>query len=467
METKIDLRIGHSFLPLHFGRLFKERFILVEGRRGTAKTRSILTILVARALQRPGCRILLARSTRTRLTETVLATLEEQVLPLFKIPVPAGGRENRHRYELPGGSALIPMGLDDPGRTQSQEISYAYIAEGTELESENDVLALTGAMRQNVPGVIHQCIVDCNPGPPSHWLNRKAEDASDDLRICNTREDYERMIRYNSKPCGNPNKWKRIITHWADNPGYWDSKNWKLTTLGQGYIDGLGYLAGHLRQRWLNGLWVAAEGSVYPEFSRRQHVITPFPIPDTWPWFCWYDPGYDHPTAVCWMVMCPNGRLIVADEQYQGGKDVAYHCRVFTEKAKDRNVIRCYGDPHHAFSSTAQSPVTIAEQAAANGLIMIPGPSCSNSREIEAQVNKVRELLNRKEPLDNEPMLQVFSSCENTIMEFESWRYKRKADGSQRGGDDEFEDVNDHLMDGIRGLVAANPQYAREKVLIE
>src|SRR5687767_12938478 len=128
-----QILLSDNYLPLVDWRV-KDGFVLVEGRRGTGKTRAILSTLLLRALAYPGSRWLLARSTRTRLTESVLVTLEEQVFPSFGMSVPGGaGRENRHAYHLPNGSQLIPIGLDDYQRSQSVETAGIYVAEAVEI----------------------------------------------------------------------------------------------------------------------------------------------------------------------------------------------------------------------------------------------------------------------------------------------------------------------------------------------
>jgi hypothetical protein len=292
--TELDILIGDSFLPL-LGERARDRFVLVEGPRGTAKTRSILSIIMARALAKPKSRWILARSTRTRLSNSVLVTLEEQVFPAYGLPVPgAAGREHRADYLLPNGSRLIPIGLDDQQRTQSMECAGIYLAEGVELEKQDDALALAGSMRQ--AGIINpQCIVDCNPGPPGHWANVIAEPVPASLRRVHSREDYQRVLEHNAAPA--KGGWKRIVSRHQDNPAYWDHEKWDWTEMGQAYLETLGHLGGHLRRRWLDGDWVAAEGVVFPEFDDTKHVIEPFPIPREWPCIIAKDPGRDHPDA--------------------------------------------------------------------------------------------------------------------------------------------------------------------------
>lgn len=75
-------------------------------------------------------------------------------------------------------------------------------------------------------------------------------------------------------------------------------------------------------------------------------------------------------------------------------------------------------------------------------------------------VEAVRLLLAHRD--DNgvpEPKLQVFSTCPNTISEFQSWSYKRTAKGELPPGEDKFEDSNNHAMDVVKGIVATRPEY--------
>jgi phage terminase large subunit len=72
--SEVTIEWGDSYLPLATGHI-RDRFVLLEGPRGTSKTTGILSILLMRALRYPGSTWLLARSTRTRLTDTVLVTL--------------------------------------------------------------------------------------------------------------------------------------------------------------------------------------------------------------------------------------------------------------------------------------------------------------------------------------------------------------------------------------------------------
>jgi hypothetical protein len=455
---ELDILIGDSFLPLLHEHTDK-RFILIEGPRGTAKTRSILTCLMLYALANDGARIILARSTRTRLSQSVLTTLEEQVYPLFGLSLDSNAsRDHRSAYVLPNRSTFIPMGLDDPARTQSVECAKIYVAEGVEIASQDEVLALAGALRQRgMPE--QQCIVDCNPGPPSHWLNDIAEPVPKMLRRVNSRADYYRILAHNDAPPV-AGKWKRIITRHQDNPGYWDHDAWDWTPDGKHYLTTLGELKGHLRRRWLDGDWVAAEGAVYPEFDEDKHVIDPFPIPRTWPCVMAKDPGRDHPDATVVAAIAPTGELYICAESVVRNTTNADDAKVLNDLCRTFNVVSKLGDPHMMFSSTkfSETGKTIAQQFLEYGHTFRPAPMARNQEEMAQQVEMVRTLLCRMDS-KGEPMLRVFRSCPNVIRGFQTWGYVRNVKGEMKGGPDRFEDIGDDEMDAVRMIVSSGPTF--------
>lgn len=419
-----------------------QRFVLVEGPRGTGKTRAVLSLMAMRVLATPGMRVLLARSTRTRLSQSVLETLEQQVLPALGLPVPGGDAENRRVYRFPGGGAMVPLGLDDQERTQSVEVGGVYLAEATELPRREDALALAASLRQR--GIANpQIVMDANPVHPGHWLNQWAEPVAPELRRVVTREDYLRLQRHNDAPAP-AGHIKRIITRHQDNPAYWDAERWCPRPEGAEYTTTLEHYTGHQRRRWLDGDWVSAEGAVFREFDELRHVIRRFDVPPDWPWWVGVDPGYDHPCAVLWLTAAPNGTIYVADELYRGGLPISRHAQDIHARNTGRTVRAYLADPQHAFSRTAQSPRTIAEQFGDHGLTFQGWP---RSSDVHAMVEAVRRKL-----IDGK--LRFFDSCTETIREMQSWSYKRRADGSLPAGDDAYEDRDNHAIDVLKGLVA-------------
>lgn len=278
--------------------------ILIEGPAGTGKTRAILQKLVALADKYPGSRHLLVRKTRASMTESVLVTLEQKVIPADH-PMQAGPqRAFRQHYDLPNGSRLVIGGMDNPTRTFSTEydtISYFEAIEGTEDEWEN----LHRALRNGRMGY-HQAIADTNPGAPTHWLNQRA----------------------------GAGRMERLLSRHEDNPQFYDAALGCWTPEGVEYIGRLDSLTGvrHLRLR--KGVWAAAEGAVYESvWDRSIHVIPRTAIPADWPRYWALDFGYTNPFVLKCYAEDPDGRLIRYREIYRTRRLVEDHAKHALELA--------------------------------------------------------------------------------------------------------------------------------------
>jgi len=111
----------------------KEKEILIDGPAGTGKTRAIVEKANLIAMKYPGSRILFVRATRASLTQSVLVTFEEKVLPEGS-PVKKGARKDfRQSYRYPNGSEIVLGGMDNPDRIMSTEYDIICAFESTEL----------------------------------------------------------------------------------------------------------------------------------------------------------------------------------------------------------------------------------------------------------------------------------------------------------------------------------------------
>lgn len=392
--------------------------VLLEGPAGTGKTRAVLEKINECCELYPGTRCLICRKTRTSLTESVLVTLERDILWIGH-PALSGdaSRTNRHSYDYPNKSTIVTGGLDKPERLYSTEWDLVYVAEATEI-TEDDWEKFARAMRHHVMPY-QQRIADCNPGAPGHWLNQRAMSG----------------------------KMQRLISHHVDNP-----------SITPDYLAALRSLSGHRRARLYEGRWVSAEGSVFPEFTEDRNVCDDFPCgwPADWPVYIGYDSGYDHPAAVVFYGVGPTGQPFIFDEIHASGMTLDDLGPRLQAKLRGRNIVRMLADPRSVWSKTAQgNGVTIAEYMNKTfGLHFSPWPTAAG-KEVENQVEAVRTLIR-----DPDKPLQVWRSCVRTVGEFQSWAYKRTADGSLPAGDDAFEDRNNDAMDAIRGIVASRPTFS-------
>lgn len=465
MPELLNLRLRNPYVA---ALRCQDPFVLLEGSRGTLKTISILDILMARAQAYPGLRWYIWRSSRALLSTTILPSFEQYVIPRWagvagmRLMNPGARPTQRSEYVFENGSVFLPIGMDDELRGTSAEGAGGYLAEAIELEESRQAEVLAGMMRQ--PGIpFHQILVDVNPGAPGHWANHRTEPASDDLRAIEFRVDqlpqdrrfcevYRAIQRHNNAPAAEPAKrWKRIITTLCDNPFFFDLANWALLPAGLEYLKNLQNLTGHTFLRWVRGLWAAATGTVFPEFSTARNVIRPFAIPEGWPTWCMIDPGYNHPCGVTWETLAPNGKKYTFDEIKGSGIDLDD----LVERIRRKAILLTHGyflDPRGASQHTqVANGKSFQELLAARGIVGNFWPAVAG-RQLEASVEAHRQAVKRGEYV-------VFETCPETIGEHQNWKYKSVKGGVLPVGDDAFEDKNNDCLDGIMGWERLNPTF--------
>jgi hypothetical protein len=377
-------------------------------------------------------------------------------------------RSNRHAYHL-NGSQIVCAGLDEPAKAFGTGWDLIYVNEAIEASLNSwELFARSGrnpriARQQRTPRMPYrQRIADLNPGAPPHWANKRATVAGNELRRVESYEDWRRLDEYNAGP--QDGLMRRLISVHQDNPAFFDVDAWKYLELGIDFRRKVGRMSGHRLMRMAHGIWCAAEGSVYPNFNEQDNVHPWFAIPADWPLYWGTDPGFDHPCAILWFTVAPNGKVFIVQESVVSGKGVDEHAEIVRAIEKrngwDGREIARYGDPQHAFSSTAQSKKTIAEQWGDEGFTLYPWPRTGDN--MDGMVDAVRQRVNDR-------TLQVFETCTETIAAMQSWSFARNADGTPKNGvqgkdkyEEEFKDPNDV----VRGIVAMNPAFSQSEVKV-
>lgn len=252
-----------------FFRDHDSRECLIAGAAGTGKTIACLLKLHVFALRYPSTRCLIVRKTRASLTETALVTYERDILGEDHwIMRRRLQRSHRHDYQYQNGSILVVGGIDRPDKILSSDWDLIFCSEATEL-SIDDWETLSGRLR-TAAGPYDQIFGDCNPTSPHHWLKQRCEAGQTQL--------------YTSK-------------HW-ENPRYFDRIARKWTTEGWRYIQKrLQLLTGHRRQRFLEGVWAAAEGLVY-QFESVHRLPRDWNPPRDWKRVWGIDWGERSPTVL-------------------------------------------------------------------------------------------------------------------------------------------------------------------------
>lgn len=281
--------------------------VLMDGPAGTGKSRALLEKLHLCAMKYDGMRGLVVRKTRASLTESGLVTYEEKVLPATSPARRGPQRRYRQLYKYKNGSEIIVGGMDDPNRVMSTEYDLILALEATELADE-DVDNLTTRLR-NGRMPYQQMIMDCNPGSPNHWLNKR----------CNPVGESFESARHRTR---------RLLSRHEDNPELWDAARGCWTEKGAAYIAKLDRLPGVRKLRLRNGVWAMAEGMVYGDvWDPAHHLRYRFEVPKHWPRIWVVDFGFTNPFCwQCW-AMDSDGRLFRIAEIYKTKTLVEDHAR--------------------------------------------------------------------------------------------------------------------------------------------
>ncbi|MCK9570602.1 phage terminase large subunit [Candidatus Pacearchaeota archaeon] len=275
--------------------------VCISGPARTGKSLAVLHKVHSLLSSFPGARGLFVRKTRASLTETGLQTYEDDILG-EKNPIKDGpARNNRSVYVYPNGSRFVIGGMDKATRIMSAEYDIIFVQEATELE-ENEVEMLSTRLSGGILPY-PQLIMDCNPSYPQHWIKKKE---SEGLLLM-------------------------LHSYHRDNPMLYDNKG-ELTSRGKIYMERLERLTGVRKQRLLYGLWVAAEGAIYPEWTEKRNLCNWFEPRDDWRRFLVVDFGFTNPMVVQWWAVDHDDRLYMYREIYETKQlveDVAQRIREY------------------------------------------------------------------------------------------------------------------------------------------
>lgn len=387
----------------------RDEEVLIEGPAGTGKTRGVLEKIHLCLLKYPTARALIVRKTRSSMTESVLVTFEEKVLPVGSPIKEGAGRRNRQNYEYPNGSVLAVGGMDNVDRIMSTEYDIIGVFEATEL-SEDDHEKLTTRLRNGVMP-FQQIVSDCNPGPQWHWLNQRAT----------------------------VGRTARLLSRHDDNP-----------TVTEGYLDKLRALTGARRARLFEGRWATQEGLVYETFDAALHVVDR--MPDgwrAWPKFRVIDFGFTNPFVCQWWAQDPDGRLYLYREWYR--------TRVLVEDHASKIVALSAGETSRATVADhdAEDRATLARHGvstiAAQKAVKLGIQAVQERLNIQPD-GKPRLFLLRDALEERDPELVESKKPTSTLEEIDGYSWPESKEG--RTEKEEPIKLNDHGMDALRYMVA-------------
>lgn len=369
--------------------------LLIAGPAGTGKTYGALWRLHLAMLKYPGARAIMLRKVQEDLTASALVTYQQRVLGMgnFGVRGFGGSKLKPAGFQYPNGSEILIGGLDKSEKVMSREYDLIYLNEATEA-SEEDWESLTTRARWGVMPY-QQVFGDCNPQGPGHWLYKRVQSG----------------------------KTIMLTSVHEDNPALFDPAANDWTEAGRAYLARLDALTGFRRDRLRLGLWTAAEGVVYPAFTRATHVRT---VTCTgWATALAVDVGTRNPTAIL-TARSAGDKLHVEREHYQRGMS--------SDQITDA-VLSAYNGSGAEFVVIDPSAAGLIASLTDRGVYVRKG-----TNDVKVGISRVTAVLRD---------LTIDPSCTNLIDEFESYRYPS---GGVRDSNDTPVKEHDHALDALRYL---------------
>lgn len=386
------------------------------------------------AMRYPGLRLLLLRRTMQELREN-------HILPLLGLLKDyAKYNSDDKAFRFPNGSRLVLGYCDndaDCRQYQGQEYDVIGFEEATNFKEEW-IRFISSCLRSTRKDFKRRIYLSMNPGGPSHAYMKR-------LFIDRDYIDGE-----------NPDDYVFIQAKVYDNKVLMESM--------PDYVKQLEALPLSIRKAHLDGDWNVYSGQVFDEFRNdpehyadhiSTHVIEPFPIPINWKIYRGYDFGYSKPWAVSYYAIDQDGRMYnflelygcVPNEPNTGIKmDVETMAKYIADFESQHDWLKgreIYGiaDPAIWQKTTGTAVVEVLEK---QGLFFDKG---ENKR-----IPSIQQIHYRLKFDENGiPMIYFFKNCKNMIRTLPMMQY------DEHKPEDIDTDQEDHLVDTLRYVCAANP----------
>ena len=401
--------------------------LLVVGPAGSGKTFGILAAIHKLCRDYARVRVLMARATRAALTESVLATFEDDILPLDGMEEIASGasREHRRSYQYPSGSRIVLGGLDKPNRILSTAWDIVYINECIEATEEVWETILSRMNRPGRSSKLGYLIGDTNPGDPQHWLKRRIDSG--------------------------------LLTEWVTpheaNPAMHDWTDW--TPAGRLYLEGLDRLTGTRRKRLRHGLWAAGEEAWFQGFDPDRHVSPIAEYDSSYPVHLACDNNGLHTGAVWFQVREGDDgpRITVFGDYYNDSGTMDASSKAGEILARSHQL--CNGHPDHGTHDPAAGArlgfnTTIAAEYERAGLRLHPWPVFAGS--VLSGLNLIESFL---------ASMAIHPRCQNLVSAMVNYR-RAKRNGQWIDQPADPQHPHEDLIDSLRGgLLAKFPEGRR------
>lgn len=339
-------------------------------------------------------------------------TVTRNVINVLKEPSIFGPLARTVAYTDGANSATIlgrqvhVLGANDvqsEAKVRGMTLAGAYVDEATIIPEATFQQTVA---RMSVPGA--KLFATTNPDSPNHWLKKDWIDPADpDIRVFHFTLDDNPFL----------------------DPDY-------VAYLRRQYT-------GLWRKRFIQGLWVMAEGAVYDQFDTDLHTLNPHEVPFITSWVCvTIDYGTTNPFHALTLGVGLDRKLyVIAEYRYDSRKAM----RQLTDVEYSQQLR----------SWLTQHPIPGTELAGISPQYVIVDPSATSFR-VQLHRDGLSPWPADNEVLDgirvvsaalSEGKLRISRACPELIGEMSGYSWDSKA---QAKGEDKPLKVNDHGVDALR-----------------
>lgn len=370
-----------------------------------------------------GGEYVISRLYMPELRRTTMKCFLDMVPPELLIEHRVADAEIRIKSASGKPAVVYFVGLDEPSKLLSLNLSGAGIDEGSEVSQEAFMLLLNRL--RNKSG-LRKILVVGNPRG-HNWV-------------------YSLFV--GKKGLKNPMNYRMILAPTTEN-----------THLPEGYVQNMldSYSPERIK-RDVYGSFDSFEGQVFSEFDREQHAVRPFKIPGNWERHIRIDHGFRNPAAFIFCAVNPEGEVYVYKEIYEREKLI----KELVEMVKN-NITKT-----DKFQTVKIDPSTRARRGTSGASdydeyvrhwpTALP-PIGLAKNDVQVGVDRVKSYL-KVHPKFKKPMLYIFDTCQNLLEEISTYRYPelRPAEQGNKAEKENPLKINDHAIDALRYFIVDLPE---------
>ena len=382
----------------------KSSVMLLTGAAGGGKSRIAAEKFNGFLLKYPNSTGIVGRKDRTSANRSVVQFL---LYTVMKDTTWGEWHKSDGVFQYNNGSQAWVVGLNDEAQREGLRsigkdgsVDICWMEEANKLSSE-DHSEIVARMRGNAGGW-RQIIYSTNPDGPEHWIKKQLIDGRG-------------ATVFYSRPEDNPN-----------NP--------------QDYLDNLQNLVGVAHDRLWLGLWVQAEGAIYPEFDSNIHLVDMVTPPVSGRYVMSVDFGYTNPFSASLWYIDHDGVIHHYKQIYHTKRTVEDHCKNIAKMVAGLQIEAWITDHDAEDRATLEKHLGVKTLAAYKSVT--PGIEAVKKRLKDKRIKYNRGAL---QELDLELEKMKRPTCLTDEIGGYRWSDKKQ---------DTPVKENDHALDEMRYLVA-------------